>query len=714
MARTLVSRGKRKKQHQSHQKKLMGSRAGQVSAKQLQRAIDTINAEDYRSACELLSGLSKHHPDDVDVLHLLGATCYNLRDYDDARLALEKRIGIKPNTGMPSSIARCHHVSESHYFLALVDHEQGMYDDAIEKLKILEKDSSTPKNTHYKACSMLGRTLHVIGENKEAIHYLHWCLDQQPTCGVTWANLAKIYSGDNTIDKAIDAHYKALEYSTNKRDIRHLELSLVSLLKKVGDEENFQKRYQKLIDEHPTYGMILEQALYLPNIYQNQQEVIDYRNRYIQNLMALLQDAPEMPNLHNEVCVSLTFLLAYHGESDKDLMQALGHLIHNGYKPAPLQPRPKRVVGQKIRVGIISRFWSRNHTIGKLYTGIFENLNPDEFEVVMFHVVPNFHPNSHKGWVQQGNVFKAYLPEQDRPLSTAILKKAELDILFYTDIGMDTMTYFQAFERVAPAQCVTFGHPSTSGIPNMDYFFSCKHMESENARDYYTEELIQLDTVPTYYEKPVLDRTYDKAYFGYDESKNHYICPQSLFKMHPDIDEIFKGILEKDPDGILVMLAGQTEAWKDQLTERFERTIGKELMERIVWQGRVTRKDFVGMMSVCEVMLDPIHFGGGNTSYEALAFGTPVVTCPGLYLKSKITEAAYHMMGYTELITDSYQAFVDKAVEIGTNPAKRMEVSQMILDRCDVLYENDNTIREIEEQFKRMVAVAESQGYYNG
>jgi len=38
---------------------------------------------------------------------------------------------------------------------------------------------------------------------------------------------------------------------------------------------------------------------------------------------------------------------------------------------------------------------------------------------------------------------------------------------------------------------------------------------------------------------------------------------------------------------------------------------------------------FLHLQALADVLLDTIHFGGGNTSLEAFAFGTPVVTLPG-------------------------------------------------------------------------------------
>ena len=46
----------------------------------------------------------------------------------------------------------------------------------------------------------------------------------------------------------------------------------------------------------------------------------------------------------------------------------------------------------------------------------------------------------------------------------------KLHVLLYADICMEPFTYFLAFSRLAPVQAVTHGHPSTTGLPELDYF----------------------------------------------------------------------------------------------------------------------------------------------------------------------------------------------------------------------------------------------------
>jgi hypothetical protein len=45
------------------------------------------------------------------------------------------------------------------------------------------------------------------------------------------------------------------------------------------------------------------------------------------------------------------------------------------------------------------------------------------------------------------------------------IAEERLDVLFYTDVGMDALPCYLAHARLAPVQCVTWGHPLTTGLP---------------------------------------------------------------------------------------------------------------------------------------------------------------------------------------------------------------------------------------------------------
>ncbi len=67
----------------------------------------------------------------------------------------------------------------------------------------------------------------------------------------------------------------------------------------------------------------------------------------------------------------------------------------------------------------------------------------------------------------------------------------ELDTLIYMDIGMEPMSYFLAFARLARVQCVMGGHPITTGIGALDYFMSSDLIEVDHAQNHYSEILVR-------------------------------------------------------------------------------------------------------------------------------------------------------------------------------------------------------------------------------
>ena len=48
----------------------------------------------------------------------------------------------------------------------------------------------------------------------------------------------------------------------------------------------------------------------------------------------------------------------------------------------------------------------------------------------------------------------------------------ELDVLVFNDIGLSQHTWFLAFARFAPVQCLTLSNGMTSGLDTIDYYVS--------------------------------------------------------------------------------------------------------------------------------------------------------------------------------------------------------------------------------------------------
>jgi predicted O-linked N-acetylglucosamine transferase (SPINDLY family) len=370
----------------------------------------------------------------------------------------------------------------------------------------------------------------------------------------------------------------------------------------------------------------------------------------------------------------------------------------------PTDHRPPATVHQppstsrKIRVGFLSAFLG-DHTIGLLMGGMAAKLSHRDFSVNVLSVGQN-----EKTTVCFFNEPHDYLVvPRYLPLARRLIAKQRLDILFYTDIGMDPFTSALAFSRLAPVQCVTWGHPVTTGIETLDYFISSEALETEGAEQHYSERLVRLKNLPIYYDRPKLSAPLkQREDFGLGKDARIYACLQSLFKFHPEFDPLVGAILRGDPQGVLVLLQGSAPGHAKLLRQRFQTTL-PDVLDRIHFVGRLDRADFLQLTALSDVLLDPLHFGGGNTSYEALAFGVPIVTLPSRFLRGRITYALYHRMQVMDCIALSPEDYVEKALRLGTDSVYRKAIREKMLAANSVLFENEEGIRELEGFFKEAV-----------
>ncbi len=361
----------------------------------------------------------------------------------------------------------------------------------------------------------------------------------------------------------------------------------------------------------------------------------------------------------------------------------------------PLRPRSDG----RLRVGFLSAYF-RDHTIGRLNLGRIKHLDRTKFEVTVL---------SASG--REDSVAAQFRAAADRyraiPRNVAAARAAiadqDLDVLIFTDVGMDSVTATLAWSRMAPVQCVGWGHPDTTGSPHIDYFLSSELLETADADAHYTEQLVRLPLLGTYFERPVArllsgmalatGRQSEPAASAWpltaerNENGHSYLCPQTLFKFHPDFDEILAGILKADAQAEVVLLEGRFEHWTNKLKQRFERTLPGGT-SRVRFLPALPRDEFLNLLAAAAVILDPLHFGGGHTSYEAFAVGAPVVTLPGEFLRSRITQALYRKMGFTELIVSTPQQYIAAAVRLGTDRTERERVSAQILKSCAVLFDD--------------------------
>ena len=182
------------------------------------------------------------------------------------------------------------------------------------------------------------------------------------------------------------------------------------------------------------------------------------------------------------------------------------------------------------------------------------------------------------------------------------------------------------------------------------------------------------------------------------------MCMQNALKMHPDFDAIFAGILQADSTALIVLLADQPGNIARGLQQRFARKIPDA--DRIIFLPRRSFPEYCRLLQVADVILDPLHFGGGCTCYDLFSFNLPVVTMPGELILGRYTQACYRKMGVLDLITKTREEYVAKAVQVATDRDYRAHVVGKIARSSDVLFNDIEVVREHERFFTEAVKTA--------
>ncbi len=394
------------------------------------------------------------------------------------------------------------------------------------------------------------------------------------------------------------------------------------------------------------------------------------------------------------------FLLAYQGFDDRALQERYGGFISallGRAAPELVAPRPRRALGpgERLRVGFLSSFL-HDCTVGKYFRSWITGLDPERFEVFAYHT--GFGRDAlTEGIARSGAQFRhAYEPA---PSVAGKVLADRLDVLVFPDVGMETTTNLLAAMRLAPIQCAGWGHPVTTGLPSIQYYLSCREMEPEGAEGHYTERLVPLPGIGVRYDRPPVPGDATRERFGLPPSGHLYLCPQSAFKIHPDNDALFARVLAADPEGSLVLFNDFDRPLTGHLRARLDAALGARGVDRAraIFVERVGHEDYLRLNTVCDVLLDTLHWSGGNTSLDAIAAGLPMVTLPGALMRGRQSLAMLRIMGLGELVATDDEDYVRLAVRLASDREWRAQVVRRMGEASGRLFGQEAPVAALEE-----------------
>ena len=416
-----------------------------------------------------------------------------------------------------------------------------------------------------------------------------------------------------------------------------------------------------------------QKELLFPVIVRDNDEINKFRVKISNCYDQILKNTEQLDYDNDQIIQTPHYESSYNQYDNLELNTKSVKALRKIYRELNEECVVEKRENEKIKIGFISEFLT-NHTIGKLFKNIIFNLDQSKFNIYILHSKKTKTSKLFDEFIEKeknGFLKNIRLPEK---LGEKInfFKMEKFNILFYPDIGMSVEMYYLSLIRLAKYQIMSWGHPETTGSESIDFFLCSKSLITDETSKSYSEKLLLMDHLPMIYEVPKIKQKINDV----ELSKNNiYSCPQTMFKFHPDFDNILAEILKKDKKGILYLIKDNNKIYFNKLIDRFKKIKYFDL-ERVIFLDPLSRDNYINHLGTSSVLLDPLYFGAGNSFHESMVYGTPTVTMPTKFIKSRIVSAAYIQMEIDNPpVVKNKNEYIDLAIDIA-NKKNLLEIKK--------------------------------------
>jgi tetratricopeptide (TPR) repeat protein len=406
-------------------------------------------ASRYRPALKL-------HPDFVEAHNNLGAALERSGRLAEAAAAYRRASALRPDF-----VSALVNLGNVHLKQEELDEAENCYRRAIQ----LAPDTAEAHNN-------LGNILQRRGDLDEAVRCFTAALDLSPSYIDAMNNLAGARKARYEVEESERLYVRALELAPGAAPVR---LNFGTMLLDQNRTEEAVRQFELALEHDPALTEARwRRRLALPLLYDREEEIDQWRGRFSQGLDALIdetdtRDKAAVGEAARIIGATTNFYLNYQGRDDRELQRKFGAFVHElmaAVHPRWVKPRPMFKPGKdgRIRVGFISAHF-RYHAATRMALNFIREGDRDSFKYFCYHTntshddFTDLFRESADGWYENAHDVESMCKRitSDRP-----------HVLIYTDVGMQGAITRLAALRLAPVQCMSWGHPVTSGSPAMD------------------------------------------------------------------------------------------------------------------------------------------------------------------------------------------------------------------------------------------------------
>jgi protein O-GlcNAc transferase len=357
----------------------------------------------------------------------------------------------------------------------------------------------------------------------------------------------------------------------------------------------------------------------------------------------------------------------------------------------------------RIRIGYVSADFHQ-HATSYLAAGLFECHDRSRFDVTAISVGQDDMSEMRARLKRAFDHFIEARELSDDEIAERI-RTAEIDILVdLKGFTQDARTGVFA-RRPAPIQVNYLGFPATMGADYIDYLLADRIVVPASHKTLYAEKIVYLANSYQMNDskRPISGKSFARAELGLPDAGFVFCCFNNNFKIFPDVFECWMRLLKRREESVLWLLEDNAGAAANLRKEARARGVDPD---RLVFAKRTALPEHLARHRAADLFLDTLPYNAHTTASDALWAGVPVLTQIGDTFAGRVAASLLHAVGLPELITETRDAYEQRAIDLATRPAElsrlREKLAQTRLSVSAPLFDTQLSTRHLERAYVAM------------
>jgi predicted O-linked N-acetylglucosamine transferase (SPINDLY family) len=610
-------------------------------------------------------------PEFADAHSNLGTVLKDLGRLDEAVSAYRTAIRIRPNS------------ADAHSNLGNALNDLGGYDEAVAACDIAIRI----RPNHADAHANKANALNILGRFDEAIAACETAIRIRPEFAEAHSNLGIALMELGRLDDAITAFSAAIRIRPHYAEAHS---NLGNALKYLGRFDDAVAAYGAAIRIRPDYAKAhINLGTVLRDLGRLDEGIGAYETA--------IHIKPDSAEAQSNLLMALHYQPGIGPNAILRTARRFAEQIEETGEPTfSHTPDPAR----RLRIGYVSADFHR-HPVGYFLTPVLAH--HDKAAVEVFCYSNDVHVDDLTARLRGGADRWRNLVGLTDQAAAALIIADGIDIL--VDLAGHTAgNRLRMFARKpAPVQVSWLGYFGTTGLTAMDYILADRFVAPEYAAADFTETIWRLPSSwlcfsPPDLECPILPPPVNRSgsiTFGNFNNNAKTSAPAIA---------MWCRVLHRVP-GSRLMLKTASLADATVRQRLFDQFAANGIAaERLCLETASPRDEYLATYNRVDIALDPMPFGGGTTTAEALWMGVPVVTLRGETWVGRMGESILSTIGLAQLVAANSDDYVETAVRLASDiprlGAMRSELRSRI--EASAFCDGARFTRNLEQAFRGM------------